>query len=258
MLLMSTENGKITANVNSSLTVSQHALSRSNYWRMDPLKKIVARIEDRLAKTGQTAAAASKKAGLSSSAIYNLQRGARGKIPTKGGNASTFAALAPVLKTTSTYLTEGIGPAEVSEHIDSEHILPAEQRASGPRKVRVVGYVGAGSVAHYYALADDDYEEVDAPDGATEQTVAVEIRGKSFGPLLDSWLVYYDDVRSPVTEDLFNQVCVVGLNDDRILIKKIRRERDGSYTLLSNSNEPPIKNAEIEWAALVTDMKPRR
>jgi hypothetical protein len=135
----------------------------------------------------------------------------------------------------------------------------AAQLATRPekRKAQVKGYVGAGSVAHFYALSDEDFEEVDAPLDATDQTIAVEIRGKSFGPLMDSWLVFYDDVRAPVTADLLNEICVVGLADDRILIKQIKSDGNGGYNLISNSGEDVIYDAEIEWAAKVTNMRPR-
>lgn len=125
------------------------------------------------------------------------------------------------------------------------------------RGIRIVGYVGAGAKGHFYAVAHDDYTVVDPPPGVTDQTVAVEIKGKSFGPLLDTWLVYYDDVRSPVGPDLFGEVCVIGLSDDRVLIKKIISNGRGGFTLESNSGEEPIENAEIEWAAKVIDMRPR-
>lgn len=142
------------------------------------------------------------------------------------------------------------------EHIESSDVATSIDRPP-KRMVRLVGYVGAGSEAHYYALADEDYTEVEAPPGATDQTVAVEIRGKSFGPLMDTWLVFYRDVRSPVGPELYGRICVVGLADDRILIKKIQHNRDGSFTLVSNSGDPPIENAQIEWAAKVTDMRPK-
>jgi hypothetical protein len=44
--------------------------------------------------------------------------------------------------------------------------------------VRVVGYVGAGSEAHIYAVAQGDLDEVDPPRGSTEDTVAVEWAAK--------------------------------------------------------------------------------
>lgn len=146
-------------------------------------------------------------------------------------------------------------------HIDSSEIaLGAGDFGSSvqsKRMSRVVGYVGAGSEAHYYALADDEFEEVEAWPGSSDKAVAVEIRGKSFGPLMDGWIVHYEDVRSPITDDMLNKTCVVGLADDRILLKKVRQENDGSFTLLSNSNEEPIRDAIIEWAAMVIGFKPR-
>jgi hypothetical protein len=128
-----------------------------------------------------------------------------------------------------------------------------------PRKtVKLKGYVGASGEAVYYRLADDELEEVEAPSGASNDTVAVEVKGKSLGPLLESWLVFYHDVRSPVTDDLIGRLCVVGLADDRILVKRIHREPDGTYSLISNAEkEPPIQRAQIEWAARVTDMRPK-
>lgn len=135
----------------------------------------------------------------------------------------------------------------------------AEMLPNGPRPATVPlkGYVGAGSEMHYYRLADEEYEEVPAPKKVTNRTVAVEIRGKSMGSAVAGWLVFYDDVHSPVSEALHGRLCVVGLSDDRILIKRVQRQKNGLYTLLSNSDEPPIQDARIEWAALVTSLEPR-
>lgn len=124
-------------------------------------------------------------------------------------------------------------------------------------QVPLVGYVGAGAEAHYYTKGDNPDTFVDAPDGATPSTVAVEIRGTSLGELFDRWIVIYDDVRSPVTADLLGRLCVVGLPDDRVLVKLIRKSKTaGLYHLLSNT-EPPILDQEVEWAARVKSMHPR-
>lgn len=148
--------------------------------------------------------------------------------------------------------------AGVIDDVRSEDVAADMPEPIRPKTVKLKGYVGAGSVAHFYALSDNDFEEVEAPLSSTDQTVAVEIKGTSFGPLMDSWLVYYDDVRSPITEDMIGKICVVGLADDRILIKKIVRDGRGGFNLKSNSeSEPDILDVEIEWAARVTDMKPR-
>lgn len=123
-----------------------------------------------------------------------------------------------------------------------------------PTSVKLIGYVGAGAAAHYYDEAD--LGTVPAPDGATPDTVAMEIRGESLGALFEHWLVYYDDVRSPITPDLIGRLCVVGLVDGRVLVKKIQRAKTpGLYHLLSNT-EAPILDAEVVWAARVNSMVP--
>jgi len=126
------------------------------------------------------------------------------------------------------------------------------------RTVPLVGYVGAGAQAHYYASADEGLGEVDAPEDATETTVAAEIRGVSLGPALDRWLVFYDEVRSPVTPDMHGRLCVVGLDDERVLVKVIRPAGEpGRFHLISNGSEEPIFDQAVMWAAKVTGMKPR-
>ncbi|HWE46874.1 MAG TPA: helix-turn-helix transcriptional regulator [Caulobacteraceae bacterium] len=128
--------------------------------------------------------------------------------------------------------------------------------AAQPGLVPLVGYVGAGAEAHFYASTDVlDY--VPAPEGSTERTRAAQIRGESLGPLLDQWLLYYDDVRTPVTPDLVGKLCIVGLPDDRVLVKKLQPSRSaGLYHLISNT-EAPILDQEVLWAALVRQMSPR-
>lgn len=225
-------------------------------------KAILRRIDRRLAALRQDGTALTDRAlSIKATQSPDTLRGIRRNIASgsqRGISTETLAKFAPELKTTVQWLLNESGPeTDEGQHIDSAAVL-AEAAPLFGRRVRIVGYVGAGSEAHYYALSDDDYQEVEAPLSASDKTVAVEIKGKSWGPLMDSWLVFYDDVRSPVTDDLYNQVCVVGLADDRILVKQIRREGDGSFTLISNSNEKPITDVQIEWAAKVTDMRPRR
>lgn len=218
------------------------------------LQEVLARIERRLDATGLSADAASR-AAKKPDAIRNMRRAhQRGRTAVM---TSTIDALAHVLGTTSGWLMHGEGAEETVRDFSSEDVAAGLSVPDAKKTVKLKGYVGAGSEAHFYALADEDYEEVEAPRSATDRTVAVEIKGSSFGPLMDSWLVYYDDVQSPITESMIGRICVVGLADDRILIKKIVRNGEGGFNLLSNSNEPPILDVEIEWAARVTDMKPR-
>jgi hypothetical protein len=122
-------------------------------------------------------------------------------------------------------------------------------------KVRVVGYVGAGAEAHIYDIAQGDLDEVEPPISSNEATVAVEIRGNSLGSFFNRWLVFYDNVHRPVTPDLVGELCVVGLEDGRILIKLLQRSKtdEGLYNLLSQT-EPPIRDVAVEWAAKVLSM----
>lgn len=204
---------------------------------MDTLPKIVKRIEQRLHAVSMSASKASREAGLSEDAIRNMRRG-----NTKGANLTTLQKLAPVLETTVAWLAEGAGD-EILEH----HHGAAD-------RVPLVGYVGAGATAHF--VPSGQLGDVEKPEWATDRTVAVEIRGESLGPLFDRWIVYYDDVRRPVTTDMIGRLCVVGLSDGRVLIKKIRKGRGNKFDLLSQNGEP-IRNVEIEWAGRVKQMVPR-
>lgn len=122
--------------------------------------------------------------------------------------------------------------------------------------VAVVGFVGAGAVAVLHPEGQGPFDHVEPPADRTASTVALEIQGVSLGPILDRALVFYDDVRSPVTPDLHGRLCVVGLKDGRVLIKMLKPATDGRFHLLSNSADPPMLDEEVEWAARVKDIRP--
>ena len=121
--------------------------------------------------------------------------------------------------------------------------------------VPVVGYVGAGSEAQF-GTGQGPIDEVAAPEGSTPQTVAVEVRGESLGTFFDGWLVFYDDVRSPITDDLVGRLCVVGLEDGRILVKMVHMNRSGRFDLHGQFGEP-VLDVAIAWAAPVKSFSPR-
>jgi transcriptional regulator with XRE-family HTH domain len=131
------------------------------------------------------------------------------------------------------------------------------KKAVAPATVPLVGYVGAGAQAHIFADAQGPFDDVEAPEDATEKTVGVEVRGESLGALFDQWLVFYDDVHDPPHDGMLRKLCVCGLADGRILVKLLMRgQLAGHFTLLSNT-EPPIYDAIVEWAAIVKSMRPR-
>lgn len=175
-----------------------------------------------------------EEAETSKGYLSELERGNR---PTPPG--AFTARLAAALNTTAAALVGDTNP----DHDRNRRTVP------------LVGYVGAGGEAHYGS--GDVLGEVDAPENATESTVAAEMRGESMGPLLDGWLVFWDEVRSPVTPDMHGQLCVVGVPDDRVFVKQIRpSSTPGLYHLISN-NEGPMLDKEVLWAALVTELRPR-
>lgn len=126
------------------------------------------------------------------------------------------------------------------------------------RGVPIKGYVGAGAQAHYLPLDEGELDRVDPPANSTDKTVALEIRGDSLGELFDRWLVFFDDVRSPVTSDLVGKLCVLEVEDGRIMVKKLKRQPNGLFTLLSDAKrQDPIEDMAVRWAARVKNMVPR-
>jgi hypothetical protein len=189
-------------------------------------------IDSELKKPGKRASGLAKKLGVTADKISKMRKGTR----------QPQARELPIIEA---YFGQR-APVVLASDVDDES--PPAQRT-----VRLIGYVGAGAQAFFL---EGELDEVPAPEGTTPNTVAVEIRGSSLGALFDRWLVFYDDIRSPVTPDLYGRVCIVGLADERVLIKKIQHTTSGLFNLLSNT-EDPIKSVTIEWAARVKHMVPR-
>lgn len=155
-------------------------------------------------------------------------------------------------------LATGLG---ILSDVRSEDV--AESIDRGPkREIPVRGYVGANSQSFPFNTSNPgDFGSIEASDQDTDQTVALVIIGTSLGEFFNRWYVLYDDVRSPITDNLIGPsgpLCVVGLSDDRVLLKKIERgSKRGFYNLLSNAkDEPAIENVSIEWAAKVKNLRP--
>ena len=136
--------------------------------------------------------------------------------------------------------------------------VPPAVIVDGFKTVPVVGYVGAGAETVLFSEGQIDPEDrVPAPEGSTDKTVAVEIRGESLGALFDQWLVFYDDVRDPPGAAMVHKLCVCWLSDGRVLVKKLARgQHQGLWTLLSNT-EAPIYDVALDRAARVRNMAPR-
>ena len=128
-----------------------------------------------------------------------------------------------------------------------------------PKKigVAIVGFASAGNEQVNYGDGQGPFGYAKAPEGASDETVAVLVRGTSLGVFFDGWVVYYDERRDPPTEDLSKRLCVVGLSDDQVFVK-ILVKADGSkkWHLFSNGGAAPILNVDVAWAAPVIGLRP--
>lgn len=198
---------------------------------MSNLQDIARRINERLKAISLTATGASKKAGLSEDAIRNIRRAASDESRA-GMQTTTLMALAPVLGTTVNWLLTGIDPNMT---------------------VRLAGFVGAGQEIYQFDEGGAGY--VEAPPGAVPETEAVEVRGLSMYPLYEEGtILYYSRQLSP--DRLVGKRCIVRLEDDRTLVKSLRRgSGPGLYTLVS-LNAPDIEDVAVRWAAPIDWVKP--
>lgn len=180
---------------------------------------------------------------LSRGAVGNWEQG-------KEIGFKNIRALAKIANVPLEWISDNIGDPFTPQPTADDEVVE--------RTTPVVGYVGAGATAHFYAVSQGELDQVPPPPDASKSTVAVEVKGDSIGPLFNQWLVFYDDVRSPVTPDLIGRLCVVGLMDDRVVVKKIRKTKiEGLYNLISNDERENINDVEIIWAARVKHMAPR-
>lgn len=130
------------------------------------------------------------------------------------------------------------------------------------RRVKVIGYVGAGEAV----VPIDDHaqgagESAPFPEGISpsETLVAVRIKGESMRPMRDGWLLYYKrEQEQGVPDDCLNQLCIVGLADGQVLVKEIRRGyQKGRYNLHSWTAGVDVREDQnVLWAAKVLSIRP--
>jgi SOS-response transcriptional repressor LexA len=127
---------------------------------------------------------------------------------------------------------------------------------SGPveKTVRLAGYVGAAQTV--YQFGEDGAGYVEAPPGSGPQTEAVEVRGDSMLPLYRNGAILYYSRQLP-PDNLVGQECIVRLEDERILVKTLRRGSERGLWTLASLNAPDIEDVAVEWAAPIDWIKPR-
>ncbi len=123
--------------------------------------------------------------------------------------------------------------------------------------VPIVGAVGAGGTIIYSEPIGGEPDTLPRPPGAPPETVAVEIRGDSLGHLFNGWYALYARRFDPVTKDLIGTLCVIGTEDGRTLIKKLRRGKGDTFNLESGDGSTE-ENVKLSWGASVIDLRQRR
>ncbi|MGV3580022.1 hypothetical protein [Brevundimonas sp.] len=183
-----------------------------------------------------TAKAAAEAMGVPVATYIQHENGSRGYPAARADRYGRFFRVAPE------WLLYARGE---SDEVDTTDSVP------------IVGYVSAGAALVRYGDGQGPFDYVPAPRISTPTTVGAAVEGVSLGPAFDHAVIFYDDVRSPVTEDLHGRLCIVGLDDERVLVKILRPAQDGLYHLISNSVEEPLLNQRVMWAAKVTEIRPR-
>ncbi|HMG49884.1 MAG TPA: XRE family transcriptional regulator [Inquilinus sp.] len=125
--------------------------------------------------------------------------------------------------------------------------------------VPLVGKVGAGAEVHLFDgdASSEQIDEVDAPPGADETTVAVIVSGDSMFPrYLERETIYYrraDASADPTS--LIGREVVVRLADGRTFVKVLRRGSSPGYFTLDSYNAAPMEDVVVEWVVPVKWVK---
>jgi phage repressor protein C with HTH and peptisase S24 domain len=123
--------------------------------------------------------------------------------------------------------------------------------------VPLVGYVGAGGTLMFQD-GQGPFGEAEMPPGDIGTTVvAVKVQGDSMSGILeDGSTVYYDNRRDPPDESLFKKLCVVGLADGRVLIKRLYPGSKPGHYHLHSTNAAALLDEHVLWAARVSWIAP--
>lgn len=195
------------------------------------------RIQERLDSLGLKPAPAAIKSGFSDSYIRDIMR--KGTMP----SAKNLDKVAAGLETTADYL---LGKTDV-----------VSGGAPKPRTATIVGRAGAATDGRVvFAEGQGGLGTVLLPEGATEESVAIEVEGYSMGVLADGALIFYTEVHTAPTEDMLGLVVVVGTEGGEVLLKKLLRgSRAGLYDLES-INGPTKRDQKVVWAAHIDSLVP--
>lgn len=210
--------------------------------------------EVRLARGFSTAAEAADAFGWNRNTYASNENG---NAPFSFRRARQYAAAFGV---SAVWLYDGLGAPDA----DASSSRDAPPGDAPPRDVQpeqlvpVIGRVGAdpeGIVM--FAAGQPPGDLVPIPPGGTAQAVALQVVGHSMTGLADhGGLIYFEDQRTPPSEDMLGHVVVVEIDTEEVLVKRLLRgSRRGLYDLESVVG-PVRRDCKVRWAAHITAIIP--
>ncbi|WP_238240986.1 helix-turn-helix domain-containing protein [Methylobacterium isbiliense] len=123
----------------------------------------------------------------------------------------------------------------------------------------VVGEVVRGGRVRFFSPETPTLLVAPAPFDATIDTVALVVTDGDALPGVaeERWFVYHGTRRHGLPEDWIGDLCVVGLPDNVVLVRRpFHGRRAGTYDLFTLGTEP-LLGTEIIWSAKIDWIKPR-
>jgi hypothetical protein len=118
----------------------------------------------------------------------------------------------------------------------------------------IVGLVGVGGEISVPVGFPSNQTEPQ-PRGRAD-CVAARIHGDAQFPLRHGWVIFWAHKGKGVPESCIGHLCVAKIKDGPMVLKEIRRGRNGKFDLLT-WNAAPRENVALEWAALVVEIRPK-
>lgn len=124
--------------------------------------------------------------------------------------------------------------------------------------VRIIGSVGANPDGRVIlSQADARYDMAPAPPGAGERVVALEVDGHSMrGVADDGALIYFEDQRTPPTEEMLGHIVILETDDGLVLVKRLLRGGTRGKFDLESIVGPTLENQTLRWAAFPSAIIP--
>jgi hypothetical protein len=143
------------------------------------------------------------------------------------------------------------GPHEARQYaqrlgVTAEWLLTGYQPAVRAKSrsttiAHIHGNIGIDGEVRLFNILPENLE-TELPPLVTEATVGLAIRGDSLGRAFANWVLIYDDLREPAAPEVIGELCVIGLADGRVVIKRLV--------------EGAVAEIAVVWAARVKALVP--